>query len=74
MKNVLYTAEKTIAKVEKIDNFYYNIKIKLSPFEAKMLLEKGVNVYEETIEHEGGCCRKHYFIYCNIDTLASVAQ
>jgi hypothetical protein len=73
MKNVLYKAEKTITKANKIDNFYYNMKIRLSPFEAKMLLDKNVNVYEETIEHEGGC-RKHYFVYCNIDALASVAQ
>lgn len=73
MKNILYNAEKTIEKTEKIDNYNYTMKIRVLPFEAKMLLEKGVNVYEEKIEFDGGC-RKIYFIYCNIDALASVAQ
>lgn len=73
MKNILYKAEKTICKTEKIENNNYTMKIRLFPYEAKMLLEKGVSVYEETVEFDGGC-RKIYFIYCNIDALASVAQ
>jgi hypothetical protein len=71
MKKTLYQSNKKISKVDKIDNNYYVKKIHLQPFEAKMLLEKGVNVFEETIEYDGGC-KKYYFVYCNIDALASI--
>lgn len=71
MEKTLYQAEKTITKVERIDNNCYVKKIHLQPFEAKMLLDKGVNVFEETTEHDGGC-KKYYFVYCNIDALASI--
>lgn len=73
MKEFIYKAEKTIREIEKLENNNYIMKIRVFPYEAKMLLEKGTNVYEETIEFDGGC-RKIYFIYCNIDALASVAQ
>lgn len=73
MKKVLYEAKKTINKVEKIENPLYTKKILLSPFEAEMLLNKGVNVYEEIVEFKDGL-KRVYFIYCNINKLAEIAQ
>ena len=64
---------KTVKEVKEIKNNLYVKKVVLYPYEAEMLLNKNVAVYEEFVEFATGC-RKVYYCFVNMNSLASVAQ
>lgn len=74
-REIIYSVNKQINKVLAIEERYEPLKkIFLHDREAKMLLDKGAEIYEEVRKYSDGCTRQVYFCYVTLEELANIAK
>lgn len=74
-REILYTVNKQINRVLAIEERFSPLKkIFLHDKEAKMLLDRGVEIYEEIRTFPNGSTRTIYFCYVSLEELANIAK
>lgn len=74
-REILYSFNKQINKVLAIEERFEPMKkIFLHDKEASLLLDRGVEIYEEVLDLPNGARRTRYFCYVSLEELANIAK